>query len=1026
MEDIRRRLVEDLSDTIEGEIRVDRTARAVYSTDASLYEVEPAAVVLPRSTADVEALAQWSADAGVPLVARGAGTGLAGGAVGAGIVLDFSRYMHALIGVEGDTVRVQAGMTRGQLNRILRQYDRHFAPDPSNNTVTTVGGMLGVDAAGSHAVRVGSARDHVQSIECVLSGGQRLELGREQIRQSFLIGQPAASIVDHVVQDAGVGFLPPVRNESLRLSSLTAATRKADLVERLNAVLGEYEETIRQYQPPLLRNCAGYMLRGVRQGDVLDLPRLLVGSEGTLGLFTEATLYTMPLPKHRAAAMLMFATLDEAIRAMQILLPLEPSACDLLDRRLLSLGRGADARLRELILPDAEGCLIVEFPGNTEREVRQRLSDSRRILDEHDVTYRMTIEADTFETVELVWSLPSRVVSLLAGLKGASRPLPFVEDIAVPPDRLTEFMVLAQRTFQKHEVTATLYSHAASGQLHFRPILPPPHPGDGARLEAIARDLYRHTVAVGGTISGEHGDGYSRTAFLRTQYGPLYRAFQQVKDVFDPERLMNPDKIISNDPQLTVRNLRRVRFQPEEGQEPAVSSDASAQAGILPIVQLSWSSQQAVDAAVRCNGCGSCRIESPAIRMCPFVLENGPEELTPRAKANSVRRALTIASSEDLLAIESMQPVIESCFNCKQCQLDCPSEVDIPHLILEARAQHVAANGLSKSAWLLSRFHTYARLGSRFSWMTNRLLRNGLFRRLIQRTLGIAKGRRLPRFAGVPFLRSARVAHEDNAGNPGSDKPTVVYFVDYFANHHDPELAEAFVRILEHNGFRVFIPPEQTVSGIAMVSVGDLESARSVAEQNIRVLAEPARDGYPILCTEPSAALCLTQEYPLLLQNDDVHVVARQTMDAGSFLLNLRRRGKLKTDFAPLKMTVAYHTPCHVKALKNGLPLVELMQLIPQLNVRQIEKGCTGMAGTFGLADEHFAQSLQIGSQLISEMQTIDAIAGATECSSCRMQMEQSASIPTIHPIKLLALSYGLMPGIRHRLLSRPSGLAMS
>lgn len=264
------------------------------------------------------------------------------------------------------------------------------------------------------------------------------------------------------------------------------------------------------------------MLRGIRQGSVLDLPRLLVGSEGTLALFTEATLYTVPLPRHRAVALLMFGTLDQAIQAMQLLLPLEPSACDLLDRRLLSLGRGADARFRDLILPEAEGALIVEFPGNHEREVRQRLADSRSLLDSHQIPYRLTSEANTADEVDLIWSLPAQVVSLLATLKGSSRPLPFVEDVAVPPERLTEFMLLAQRTFQKHEVTATLYSHAASGQLHFRPILPVPHPGEGGRLEAIARDLYRHVVAVGGTISGEHGDGFSRTAFLRTQYGPLY------------------------------------------------------------------------------------------------------------------------------------------------------------------------------------------------------------------------------------------------------------------------------------------------------------------------------------------------------------------------------------------------------------------------------------------------------------------------------------------------------------------------
>ncbi len=1021
MEETRRRLVEDLTDTVEGEIRVDPTTVAAYSTDASLYEVEPLGVVFPRSARDVEALAQWSADHRVPMIARGSGTGLAGGAIGAGVVIDFSLHMNSMLQVADDTVRVQPGITRSQLNHLLREHDRYFAPDPSNSIVTTVGGMLGVDAAGSHAVRVGSARDHVQSIECVLSGGQRLELGREPTGKSFQIAHPTTSIVDHSPDDAasGLQFLPPVRNESLKLSSLTPATRLADLLERLDVILREHAPTIAQYQPPMLRNAAGYMLRGVRQGEMLDLPRLLVGSEGTLALFTEMTLYTMPLPQHRAAALLMFGTLDQAIQAMQLLLSLEPSACDLLDRRLLSLGRGADVRYHEMILPEAEGGLIVEFPGNSMREVRERLADSRRLLDSHGISYVLTREADTFEDVELVWSLPSQVVSLLASLKGASRPLPFVEDVAVPPERLTEFMVLAQKTFQKHEVTATLYSHAASGQLHFRPILPAPHPGEDGRLESIARDLYRHVVAVGGTISGEHGDGYSRTAFLRTQYGPLYRAFQQIKDVFDPERLMNPDKIISNDTQLTIRHLRRSRTETQP-------SETTAEPTRLPETQLNWSLPEAVDAAVRCNGCGSCRVQLPPLRMCPFVVANGPEILTPRAKANVMRRALTIASSAELLTTESVLPVLNSCFNCKQCVLDCPSGVDIPHLILEARAQHVAANGLSKTAWLLSRVHTYAKLGAQFSLVTNRLLRNSLFRRLLQRIMGLAAGRRLPRYAGTSFLNSDRVRGKRNSGAPGSDRPTVVYFVDYFANHHDPELAEAFVRVLEHNGFRVYIPQNQTVSGMAMVSVGDLEAARAVAEQNLRELAEPAREGFPILCTEPSAALCLTQEYPMLLENDDIDVVAQQTTDAGSFLLKLHREGKLRKDLAALPISVAYHTPCHMKALHAGQPLMELLSLIPQLKLQAIDKGCTGMAGMFGLAAENFEQSLRIGTELMSELKRIDVMAGTTDCSSCRMQMEQTGSIPTIHPIKLLALAYGLMPGLGSLLRSKPTGLTMS
>ena len=1014
MEEQRRRLVEDLGDAIEGDIRVDRSMTAVYSTDASLYEMEPVAVAFPKNSHDVEVLAAYSADNGIPIIARGAGSGLAGGAIGHGIVVDFSRYMNGILQMEGDCVRVQPGVVRDQLNRFLRPYGRYFAPDPSNSRITTIGGMLGVDAAGSHAVRYGSTRDHVLSIECVLSGGQRLELGRESHHS-------AAAAVPRVVDfsaDSRLSGGIEVRADGNRLSALTSATRRIDLIDRVTGLLDEFDSLIRQHQPPLLRNCSGYMLRGIRQPGYLDLARMLVGSEGTLAMFTEATLYTMPLPAFRSAAMLMFPTLEQAVNAMQLLLPLEPSACDLMDRRVLSLGRGLDNRFRAIVLAEAEAGLMIEFPGASEREVRDRLADSQRLLREQGVQYQLTREATSYDEVELLWSLPSQVVSLLDSLKGHSRPLPFVEDAAVPPERLAEFLVAAQKVFQKHEVTASLYSHAASGQVHFRPILPIPHRGDTTALEAIARDLYRQVLNFGGSISGEHGDGLSRTAFIRTQYGPLYRAFQQLKEIFDPLRLMNPEKIVSNDPQLTVRYLRQTKV--------IQSSATDLRSSLLPVMQLAWNADEIADAAVRCNGCGSCRQTVAPARMCPFVENDGDEEVSPRAKADLIRRSLCSEDGTDLPAAESSRRIIESCFNCKQCQLDCPSEVNIPQLVIEARAQFVQVHGLNRKMRLLSRVHQYARTGTRFSFLINPLMRRSLFRRLLQRFTGIAAERRLPAFSRTPFLLSQRVRRDDNTGAPGSPKPTVVYFVDYFANHHDPELAEAFVRILEHNGFRVFIPRGQTVSGMSMVSVGDLSAARIVAEQNLRELAEPAREGYPILCTEPSAAVCLTQEYPLLVSSSDAEIVAQQTQDAGSFLSELNRCGRLKKDFAPLDLTVGWHTPCHVRAIRRGTPMLDLLRLIPGLKIRTIEKGCTGMAGTFGLAAENFQQSLAIGAELIHEMQTIDAFAGVTDCSSCRMQMEQAATIPTLHPIKLMAMSYGLMPRLKERLTSKPHGLAMS
>lgn len=1019
MEEIRRKIAEDLTDALEGELRTDGVTTAIYATDASLYEIKPIAVAFPKGAADVAVLAAYASQNRIPLIARGAGTGLAGGCLGRGIIVDFSRHMNRVLETGRDSVRVQPGITLGALNSVLRESNRYFAPDPSNAAITTIGGMIGVDAAGSHAFRVGSTRDHIQSLQCVLTGGQIVELGREPIPRRFEIRQPAPGTAVHGDSLRTREIIPPVRNETLPLSNLTPDMRKQDVIERLTALLSESAELIRQHQPVLLRNCSGYMLRGVQGSSHLNLPRLLCGSEGTLALATEVTLFTMPRPSHRGMIVLMFGSMDAALQAMQMLLILEPSACDLMDRRLLSLGRDADARFVDVVHRDAEAGLFLEFNGSSRREIESRISAVRSTLKSTGFQYAETRTAFDSAEVELLWQLPSRVVSLLAGLKGASRPLPFVEDVAVPPSSISAFLTLAQKTFQRHEVTATLYAHAASGQLHLRPIMPSPHKGHAEKLAAIARDLYRHVKAVGGTISGEHGDGLSRTAFIRSMYGPLYRTFQQVKDIFDPQHLLNPDKIISNDGQLTTRYLRSL-------ERPAPVATERDESPLLPVLQLSWSGEVAMEAASRCNGCGACRTTDPLMRMCPFFHQSATEENAPRSKANLLRRLLSGQESAEIMSQDSVRAVAESCFNCKQCQLECPSEVDIPHLMLEARAQNVAAHGLGKTDWLLSRFHTYARFASRFTMMANRMLRHRVFRSILQKTIGIAEQRRLPRFSSRPFLTSQRVQSEHNSADISTATPTIVYFVDYFANHHDPDLAEAFIRILQHHGYRVYIPPDQTVSGMAMIAVGDLAAAREVAEANVALLSESAREGFPVICTEPSAALCLSQEYPLLLGTEDAHIIAERTFDAGTFLWNLHENGRLKMDFESLPLTVAYHTPCHVRALGTTPGLARLLELIPDVSVRYIDKGCSGMAGTFGLAAEHYEQSQLIGHDLMAEMKSIDVNAGITDCSSCRMQMEQQASIPTVHPLKILAIAYGLMPELKAALESRPSGYLMS
>ena len=977
LDESRRRILEDLTGVLQGELRVDALSLAMYATDASLYQITPLAVAFPRHREDVITLARYAHEKSIPLIARGAGSGITGQVLGPGIIVDFSRFMKAVESIGPETVRVQPGVVRDKLNEALRPHGRYFPPDPSNSSVTTVGGMLGVDAAGSHSVRIGSIRDHVDSLEVVLAGGVCLEAGNEPLTPGNLYSDSAKA--------------------------------RAGLVSRLAPILGENTFLIREWQPPLPRNSAGYFLRGVLSESHLALPRLLVGSEGTLALFTAATLHHAPLPEFRGAVLVLFGQLEAATRTVQAIAGQQPSACDLLDRRLLSLAREADPRFEAIISPAAEAALIIEQTGFGAAQVRDRIYGILQAVREVNLRAVVAREAYTHDDVEFLWSLPSKVVPLLARLRGQSRPLPFVEDIAVPPEALHDFLVQAQRIFQKHEVTASLYSHAASGQVHLRPFLPPPGPQDGERIETLARDLYQAVFAVGGTISGEHGDGLSRSAFLREQYGPLYPVFQQIKQVFDPHNILNPGKILTTNEHLTVGNFRPV----------------PAPAPQLVDLKLQWKPDEFVQSAARCNGCGSCRTQAPDLRMCPFFRIDTTEEASPRAKANVVRHYATGLLDPRDLTSASMKRLAELCFNCKQCQIECPSNVDIPHQMIEARAAYVAAHGLSRPDWILSRAHSFGTLGGAASLATNWAISNPLGRWLIEKFLGIARQRKISKVARRPFMRTT--TKEMRTRPPASARNrTVVYYVGDYANFYDPELAHAFVAIMRHNGWKVHVPPGLWGSAMAMISAGDLEPAREVAQRNVRELAELAREGFPIICTEPSAVLALREEYPMLIDHPDVKTVASRVVEAGAFLEDLHSAGKLRTDFQPLDVDAGYHLPCHLRALGRESPLVRLLKLIPQMEVHRIEEGCSGMAGAWGLTKENFRTSIRLGWGLITRMRSGDFSIGITECSSCRIQMEQGTTKPTIHPLKLMALAYGLMPEISHRLTAQSGKLVLS
>ncbi|HUQ71529.1 MAG TPA: FAD-linked oxidase C-terminal domain-containing protein, partial [Planctomycetaceae bacterium] len=754
------RLVEDLAGLFRGELFVDPLRRALYASDASLYQIEPFAVACPHDADDVVTLVKYAAEHRLPLVPRGGGSTVAGGSLGTGIVVDFSRHLQRIVDVQSDTVRVEAGVTLSQLNRQLAALGRSVAPDPANAETTTIGGMIAVDAAGSRALAVGSMYDAVASLEVVTADAARWETGSESI----------VAAVDADERPTGPRRILPV----------------------LQQLFDRHARTIRDaIKPGLTRPGGGYRLEGVRIPAGLHLPRLLVGSEGTLALVTAATLRTSPLPAERGALVAVFDSLEAAVRAVPRLMTERPTACDLLDRRLLNLARDVSVELSELLPATSAAALIVEWTALSHRELLHSLERYRNLLRDLGPGCEIRREAVMPDDVDRLWALPRQVVPLLQRISGRERPLPVVEDILVPPAQLEEFVHRSQRILQQHGITASLYAHAPVGQVHLRPFLAPPSPHDGEQLRDLAEDLYQAAWELGGAIAAEHGAGLSRSGWMRRQAGPLYPIYQSVKSTFDPDNLLNPGKIVTDGVNPLPRDFRPV----------------GAEVGTAIDLQLSWTMPQLRAAAVACNGCGNCRTTQPGLRMCPVFRDSTDEAASPRGQANLVRQCLTGSLPVHALGSPEFKPLADLCFNCKQCRRECPSNVDVPHLAIEAKAQHVAQFGVTRSQAWLTRLLNAAGLWNQLSPVINPLLSQRTFRWWLERATGLSQQRRLPPFARRPFLNSVRPPYTIRPTTV--DDRTVVYFVDYFANHHDPELGWACVRVLEKQGLRVYVPPQQ-------------------------------------------------------------------------------------------------------------------------------------------------------------------------------------------------------------------------
>jgi len=981
------RIEEDLRGVVSGDVVCDDVGRSLYATDGSLFEERPLAVVRPRSSEDVAATVRWAAEQGVSVHPRGGGTSLCGGPLGRGIVIDCSRFMRRVLGSNDETVRVQSGVLGTQLDTFLGRRRRCFGPDPANAASSTIGGMIGRDASGSRFLRQGSVRNRIVAVEVVLADGSVVEL-----TAAAADTPPAESAVDSGITAAG-------------------SDRVGNFAMGLAGILDRSREVIARGQPPSRARHGGYRLHDLKRDGLIDLPRLFCGAEGTLGIVTAATFTSVPLAAAAAVGLLLFDSLEAAAEAALRLLPLGPSACDLFDRRHLALARGTRPAFDLLIPPIAEAGLLVEFTADEPADCNARLEqalasirrgrrgciDIRRAEDAHDAAF--------------FWELSRSVVSTLHGVRAAVRPVPFIEDIVVPTTALPDFLRRLQGVLQRLNRTAMIFSHAGHGQLHVRPYATPRDPAERERLEELAEAVYAEVAAVGGSIGAELGLGFSRTPFFAGLFPELAGAFAEVKRLFDPLGILNPGRIVAA-AAATPGFRRSLEPPPAAAADDLVATAAGPQAvGQIPqIVPLTtWSRERLAIEVDACNGCGGCRGIAATTRMCPRYRENPSEEASPRAKADVMAALLAGTLDPKSLSSDAVRSVADTCFNCHRCRSDCDAGVDIPAIVMELKAAHYATNSTKLAPWLLTRIDALSAVAGGLRPLANWALANPQARWVIEKTLGIARGRKLPPVSGGQVMRWA--ARRGLTRPSRRSGPRVLYFLDTYARRHDPLLAESFVAVLERNGIGVFIDPRQVASGMPLVSEGDLDGARKLARANLRVLAEAVRLGYRIVCTEPAAVTCITHHYPLLLEDEELPRVAAATCDAATYLWELHREGRLRLDFRPVPTRILYHAGCHERVSGGMSPAEHLLRLVPGLTLDAADHGCSGMAGTFGLARENYRASLRMGLGLVSAMRGAGVEAGVTGCSACRLQMEQGTTKPAIHPVKLLAKAYGLLEG---------------
>ena len=972
---------------IEGEVWFDPASRGRYSTDASIYQIEPIGVVAPRTAGDIAQAIAVCREAGAPVLPRGAGTSQCGQTVGEAVVVDTSKYLDQVIGFDEELhrVTVQPGIVLDRLNAWLKPKGLFFPVDVSPANRATIGGMAGNNSCGSRSIRYGNMVHNVHAISAILAGGTAVRFGEV----------------------------------SGNLAGFTGDDHYSDLIRRMRALGAREAGEIARRFPALLRRVGGYnidtLVPGRTAGGVTDgvsggmsggvsgghnMAHLLVGSEGTLGFFTEIELDLQPLPAHRVLGMCHFPAFYEAMSATQHIVALDPSAVELVDRTLIELARDIGVfrpTVERFVRGAPDALLLVEFAGEDRAALLARLAQLGELM--ADLGFPgAVVEAVEPAFQRAVWDVRKAGLNIMMSMKGDGKPISFVEDCAVRLEDLAEYTRRLDEVFARHGTRGTWYAHASVGTLHVRPIVDL-KVEDGARtMRAIAEECFEMVREYRGSHSGEHGDGIVRSEFHEAMFGSrLVSAFEEVKDAFDPDALFNPGKIVRPE-RMDDREL--FRYKP--GYAP------------LPVeTGLDWSEWGGLHRAVEmCNNNGTCRKSNPGV-MCPSYRVTMDERHVTRGRANTLRLALTGQLGPDALTSEAMAETMALCVGCKGCKRECPTGVDMARMKIEYLHQRRKRHGLSLRDRLVAWLPRYAPAVSRFAWMMNLRDRIPGLPAVTERLLGLSAKRTLPRWRSDPFrveelaARAARGSDRPSAAQ--SDGSEVVLFSDTFTTWFEPENARAAVRVLEAAGYRVrpAAPPpgegRPLCCGRTFLAAGLVEEAKREMARTLTALAPFVERGTPIVGLEPSCLLTFRDE--ALVLGFEREASEAQFLLFEEFVAHAAEDRNLDIPLRSLAGKRALlHGHCHQKAFGVMPALESTLRLVPGLEVETIASSCCGMAGAFGYEAANYETSMAMGElNLLPAVRAADRdaliVAGGT---SCRHQIADGAGRDAWHIARVL------------------------